>query len=151
MPVDLLTNPGALFGETYIGGGQVVEYYPNGDTVALTNGQLVSLIAIVAPSLGPATVKRSPTTADGFILGCVINAPTGGYPVGSPVAVCTRGFALALFIANTTAGHFANVGATTAGTFVDSATATNNLTMGTILSTVTVAGSALVPVYIGRT
>jgi hypothetical protein len=65
MPVDLLTNPAAYFGETYIGGGQVVEYYNNADTVPLTNGMLVSLIAIVAPSLGPATVKRSPTVADG--------------------------------------------------------------------------------------
>jgi hypothetical protein len=59
---------------------------------------------------------------------------------------------LGLFGATTTAGHFANVGATTAGTFVDSATPTNNLTMGTILSSVTIAaGTALVPMYLGRT
>jgi hypothetical protein len=151
MPVDLLTNQG-LFGETYVGGGTLVEQYVNSDTVALQNGNLVSLVAIVAPSLGPATVKWSPTTADGFILGVVINAPTGGVPVGGVASVVTRGFALCLFAATTTAGHFANVGATTAGTFVDSATATNNLTMGTILSSVTIAaGTALVPVYIGRT
>jgi hypothetical protein len=151
MPTDTLINQG-LYGETYVGGGQVVEYYNNGDTVPLTNGTLVSLIAIVAPSQGPATVKRSPTTADGFILGVVTNAPTGGVPVGLPVAVVTRGFALGLFAATTVAGHYALVGATTAGTLLDSATATNALTMGTILSSVTIAaGTALVPLYVGRT
>lgn len=151
MPVDLIPNPAASFGETYLGGGVVTEAYLNSDTVPLPNGTLVSLSPLTAPSLGPVTIKRSTITPDAYMLGVVVNAPTGGVLPGQVATIVTEGYALALFAATTTAGHYALQGTGTAGTCADSATATNAQTLGVVLSSVTIAaGTALVPIYVHR-
>lgn len=154
MPVDQIPNPAATESETYIGGGQVVEMYTYDSSQSgnLTNGMLVAIETLTAPSIGPALIKKATTTPDFLMLGIVINAPTGGYTPGSVVEVVVEGWALALFDANnTTAGHLGLQSSTTAGSLTDSATATLGKTMCTILEAVTIAsGTALVPVYVHK-
>jgi hypothetical protein len=154
MPVDQIVQPGVQEGETYIASGTVVQtyIYDPAQVGNLVNGNLVSVEALTFPSQGPALIKKSTTTADAFMLGVVINAPTGGYTPGSVVMVQTEGFCLALFDAhNTTAGGYGLQSVTTAGSLVYNAAATNALTMCVVLENVTIAsGTALVPVYLHR-
>lgn len=154
MPVDQLTNATAQEGETYIGGGQVVEtyQYDSSQSGNLVNGTLVAVESLTSPSIGPALIKKATTTPDFLMLGVVINAPTGGYTPGSIVEVVVEGWCLALFDANnTTAGHLGLQSSTTAGSLTDSATATLGKTMCTILEAVTISsGTALVPVYVHK-
>ena len=81
-----------------------------------------------------------------------ISAPTGGYLPGAVgVQVVVEGWALALFGANTTAGHLALSSTVTAGICVDAAAATLGQTIAYILESVTIgAGTALVPVYVHK-
>ena len=154
MPVDQITNPTAQESEAYISGGRVVEYYQfdSAGSGTMPNGTLVTLQALTSPSVGPALIRQSTTTADFKMLGVVTNAPTGGYLPGQVVEVCVEGFCLALFDAhNTTQGHLGLQSVTTAGSLVDSATATLGQTMCTVLETVVIAaGTALVPVYVHK-
>jgi hypothetical protein len=159
MPTDQLVNPAGLYtagtagGPVYTAGETVLQaIYDPGQVGNLVNGNLVSLMPVTAPATGPVNIKKSTTTADAYVLGVVVGATGTGYPPGSNVQVQILGLCLCLFAATTTAGHYALQGTGTAGTLIDSATATNGVTLGVILSSVTIAaGTALVPVYLDRT
>ena len=154
MPVDLIGNYNTQEGETYIGGGVVVEQYQYDPAQAgnLVNGNLVVFEDLTTPSIGPVLIKKSTTTADFRMVGIVINAPTGGYVPGSIVQVVVKGWCLALFDANNTVvNNLALQSTTTAGTLTNNAAATLGKTMGVVMEAVTIAsGTALVPCYIGK-
>ena len=147
MPVNQLTNPLAEEGESASYGHHEIEIvYDSAASGNLLNGNVV----VIEPTNIPFVIKKNTTTPDGFLLGVVVGAPTGGYTPGSVVQVLTYGIMQVLFDANnTTAGHFAIQSSTTAGTATDSATATVARTLGVILQTVTISsGTALVWVLV---
>ncbi len=155
MPVDQIVNPAGTESETP-SNGSVVEYYqlnPSSDEI-LINGNLVSLVALTAPATGPVLIDLAETTPNQFMLGVVVDAPTGGYLPGSIVAVQVEGTALALFDENnTTAGHGGVQSSTTEGTLTDAAiseTTVLGTVMCIILSSVTLGAVGLVPVYLHR-
>jgi hypothetical protein len=159
MPTDQLVNPAGLYtagtagGPVYTAGETIIQaIYDPAQAGNLVNGNCVSLEPVTAPATGPVMIKKSTTTADSYVLGIVVGAPTGGYVPGSNVQVQVLGLCLCLFAATTVAGNYALQGTGTAGTLMGSATATSGITLGTILSAVTIAaGTALVPVYLDRT
>jgi len=152
MPVNQLTNFSGEENESQtIGHFELICQYDSSQSGNLVNGTLVAIESL-SSSTSPILIKKATTSPDFYMLGVVVNAPTGGVAPGGAVEVLTHGVVQCLFDANnTTAGHLALQSSTTAGCLTDSSTATLGKTMGTILQSVTISsGTALVWVLVGK-
>ena len=144
MANEQISNPaadeseGTSIGNAYI---QVV----NGDTVSLPLGTIVSVVS--GFTSGPFQVKRTPTTADFFIIGVVSGA---AIPVGGVGRITVEGLAAVTMDGNTTAGDLCITSSTTAGQGKDSATVTAGKTVGVILNTQTGGAGSTAQVYVHK-
>jgi len=138
MPVNLLENPLGLFNETPVVSG--IQTLSIQTTSVLQNGQGVQLAPVTAGGVPQVTILG--TAATNYILGIVVNAPTGGYSINSVAIVVVEGLIQATFAAATTAGQYV-IQSGTAGSLATTGTAPAvGQGIGICLQTIGGAGTA---------
>jgi hypothetical protein len=138
MPVNLIENPLALFGETPAVGS--IQTITAQTAAVLQNGQGVQLAAVSAGGTPQVTILG--TAATNYIVGIATNAPTGGYQIGALVTVVIEGLIQATFAAATTAGQYV-IQSGTAGSLATTGTAPAvGQGLGICLQTIAGAGTA---------
>lgn len=144
MGTQTIGDPGGVSSESAAEIGQTYVQVVNGDTVALSIGQIVEIVTPFTSSSTAFTVKRSATSVDNLLLGVVAGAPIA---VGASGRVTVEGPALVTMDGATTLGHVCIQSTSTAGDGHDTASAVAGQTIGVILQTIGTAGSAMVYVH----
>jgi len=142
MPVNLLENPLGLFGHTPVVSG--VQTISVQTTSVLQNGQGVQLAAVTAGGVPQIAILG--TAATNYIFGVVVNAPPGGYQIGSLVTVVVEGLIQAQFAAATTASQYV-IQSGTAGSFATTGTAPA-VGQGVGICLQAIAGAGLAWIYV---